>query len=224
MADTSLPVTDAMIEAGVCKLTDWPMPESVNCALCVEEIYTAMEAARTITSTAEGDELHPLSLAEVADQQFEEAIKASFRLGAQACREMMARFVDQGGYGDQNIVTSIRANWHPGWGDDPGRPNEIPRNALGDTAERDARHERFASRAVDHAMKLLDAEEAALTAKPSTEADVLRKAVQDAVDTADWMLKRDLDDFVRETIGLLVDNLRAALNPSPALVSDGRHG
>lgn len=98
----------------------------------------------------------PLTLSEIEEQQFDEAIKAAFRLGAQGCREMMARFVDQGGYGDQNIVSSIRANWHPGWGDDPGRPNEIPRNALGDTEERDAWRESFARRAVDHAMKLLD--------------------------------------------------------------------
>lgn len=110
---------------------------------------------------AKDAELHPLSLAEVAEQQFEEAIKASFRLGAQGCREMMARFVDQDGYGDQNIVASIRANWHPGWGDDPGRPNEIPRNAMGDTDERDARHSRFAASAVDHAMSLLEAEDRA---------------------------------------------------------------
>lgn len=41
-----------------------------------------------------------------------------FRHGAQACREMLARFVEQGG----DIVTaaSIRANWNPAWGPDPG--------------------------------------------------------------------------------------------------------
>jgi len=37
----------------------------------------------------------------------------------QACREMMARFVEQGG--DAVIADSIRANWNPSWGDDPGR-------------------------------------------------------------------------------------------------------
>lgn len=38
--------TEEMIEAGVCELSDWPMPESVNFPLCVEQIYRAMEAAR----------------------------------------------------------------------------------------------------------------------------------------------------------------------------------
>lgn len=46
-----------------------------------------------------------------------------FARGAQACREMMARFVEQGG--DSVTAASIRANWHPGWGDDPGLPPEV---------------------------------------------------------------------------------------------------
>jgi hypothetical protein len=52
----------------------------------------------------------------------------AFRDGAQACREMMARFVEQGGDGVSGIyaviAASIRANWRPSWGDDPGRPAE----------------------------------------------------------------------------------------------------
>lgn len=48
----------------------------------------------------------------------------AFRRGAQACREMLARFVEQGG--DETTAVSIRANWHPEWGDDPGRPDELP--------------------------------------------------------------------------------------------------
>jgi hypothetical protein len=40
-------------------------------------------------------------------------------------REMLARFVEQGG--DPVIAQSIRANWHPGWGTDPGKlDDEIP--------------------------------------------------------------------------------------------------
>lgn len=42
-----------------------------------------------------------------------------FMRGAQACREMMARFVEAT---HPEIATSIRLNWHPGWGGDPGRP------------------------------------------------------------------------------------------------------
>jgi len=46
------------------------------------------------------------------------------REGARACREMMARFVEQGG--DHVIAASIRANWNPEWGDDPGPPIAEP--------------------------------------------------------------------------------------------------
>ncbi|MDA8251634.1 MAG: hypothetical protein M0Z28_21030 [Rhodospirillales bacterium] len=47
---------------------------------------------------------------------------ACFRRGAQICREMMARFVEQGG--NATTAASIRANWNPAWGDDPGRPDD----------------------------------------------------------------------------------------------------
>jgi hypothetical protein len=108
-----------------------------------------------------GQETHPLTLAEIEEQQQDELIKWAFRLGAQSCREMMARFVEgPGTETERNIACSIRANWHPGWGDDPGKPEEIARNALGDTEERDARHARFAKRAVEHAFRLLDEEDA----------------------------------------------------------------
>ena len=44
---------------------------------------------------------------------------------AQVMREMLARFVEQGG--DTITAASIRANWIPGWGDDPGRfEGDIP--------------------------------------------------------------------------------------------------
>jgi len=44
---------------------------------------------------------------------------------AQVMREMLARFVEQGG--DATIAASIRANWIPGWGKDPGEwESEIP--------------------------------------------------------------------------------------------------
>lgn len=52
----------------------------------------------------------------------------SFIAGAQACREMMARFVEQGG--DKTTAASIRANWHPGWGCDPGRPDDVASAAV----------------------------------------------------------------------------------------------
>jgi hypothetical protein len=46
--------------------------------------------------------------------------QVSFRAGLLACREYMARFVEQGGHPE--IAQSIRANWWPVLGDDPGAP------------------------------------------------------------------------------------------------------
>lgn len=43
-----------------------------------------------------------------------------FRAGLLACREYMARFVEQGG--DETTAGSIRANWWPQLGADPGPP------------------------------------------------------------------------------------------------------
>lgn len=55
----------------------------------------------------------------VTDDRAEEM----FVEGAQAMREMLARFVEQGG--NPEIAQSIRLNWHPGWGKDPGRPDAV---------------------------------------------------------------------------------------------------
>jgi hypothetical protein len=49
----------------------------------------------------------------------DEHVKESFVTGAQALREMLARFVEQGG--DTRTAESIRANWPPAWGPDPGK-------------------------------------------------------------------------------------------------------
>lgn len=49
-----------------------------------------------------------------------EALVHGYRRGAQDCREMMARFVEQGG--DPVMANSIRLNWNPSWGTDPGKP------------------------------------------------------------------------------------------------------
>jgi hypothetical protein len=43
-----------------------------------------------------------------------------FRAGLLACREYMARFIEQGG--NPTIAQSVRANWWPVLGDDPGAP------------------------------------------------------------------------------------------------------
>lgn len=41
-----------------------------------------------------------------------------FIQGAVSMREMLARFVEQGG--DKATAQSIRLNWNPSWGNDPG--------------------------------------------------------------------------------------------------------
>lgn len=46
-----------------------------------------------------------------------------FRAGLLACREYMARFVEQGG--NKDIAQSIRANWWPQLGEDPGPPRRF---------------------------------------------------------------------------------------------------
>jgi hypothetical protein len=56
-------------------------------------------------------------------------IDNAFRAGAQQMREMLARFVEQGG--DQTATAtaqSMRLNWVPGWGKDPGKPEDVYSN------------------------------------------------------------------------------------------------
>jgi hypothetical protein len=53
----------------------------------------------------------------------EERAEELFRAGAQAMRELLARFFESAG--NDLTAKSIRENWHPGWGDDPGRPDEV---------------------------------------------------------------------------------------------------
>lgn len=48
--------------------------------------------------------------------------RSEFVAGAQAMREILSRFVEQGG--DPVIAHSMRLNWNPSWGDDPGAPPE----------------------------------------------------------------------------------------------------
>lgn len=57
----------------------------------------------------------------------EERAEEMFREGLQAMREMLARFVEQGG--NPEIAVSIRANWNPSWGKDPGRPDAVQQDA-----------------------------------------------------------------------------------------------
>lgn len=55
-----------------------------------------------------------------------------FRAGLIACREYMARFVESL---DPAIAQSIRANWWPQLGDDPGAPRLLHWNEVADGDE-----------------------------------------------------------------------------------------
>jgi hypothetical protein len=59
----------------------------------------------------------------------EERAEELFTAGLQAMREMLARFVEQGGGElEKKIAQSMRLNWNPSWGKDPGRPQEIAKD------------------------------------------------------------------------------------------------
>jgi hypothetical protein len=61
------------------------------------------------------------------DQPFqEEDMEVAFIAGAQQMREMLARFVEQGGSDlEKKIAQSMRLNWVPNWGKDPGKPDDV---------------------------------------------------------------------------------------------------
>jgi hypothetical protein len=61
------------------------------------------------------------------DEVWEKQTEA-FIAGAQQMREMLARFVETSGLPPTNpviLAMSMRANWVPGWGKDPGKPDGI---------------------------------------------------------------------------------------------------
>jgi hypothetical protein len=58
-----------------------------------------------------------------------EQIEDAFRAGAQQMREMLARFVEEGGsVAEKKIASSMRLNWVPSWGKDPGKPEDVYAN------------------------------------------------------------------------------------------------
>lgn len=62
------------------------------------------------------------------DERVGEIGMECFRKGAQFCREMMARFVEQGG--DAVTAGSIRANWNLSFGNDPSRITDEQYNEI----------------------------------------------------------------------------------------------
>lgn len=82
--------------------------------LSPEELDEIVEAAQwALQAIPEGLDFTDLTTQNPLNQVY-------FRAGLLACREYMARFVEQGG--DASTAASIRANWWPGLGDDPGAP------------------------------------------------------------------------------------------------------
>jgi len=102
---------------------DAPMPDKAKLKAALAKI----DDDRTTADWNEIDEaarwaLHALgSIANFLDLTMRNPIsRVMFRAGLIACREYMARFVEQGGNPD--IAASIRANWWPVLGADPGPP------------------------------------------------------------------------------------------------------
>lgn len=62
-----------------------------------------------------------------------------FRAGLLACREYMARFIEQGG--DASTAGSVRANWWPRLGTDPGAPRLFEFDEVAEEIEHDGRAE-----------------------------------------------------------------------------------
>jgi len=79
--------------------------------------------------------------------------KVYFRAGLLACREYMARFVEQGG--NAAVAQSIRANWWPSLGDDPGAPRQLAFGELVDEVEGEDGKPAYPSKPIDPSVEAL---------------------------------------------------------------------
>jgi hypothetical protein len=95
--------------------------------IAVAKIETGLTPSVVYQSLVHGDTwVRPEK--EFLDGRFErvdplDVFALMFESGAQAAREMIARFVEQGG--DHTTANSIRLNWNPSWGPDPGMPEFV---------------------------------------------------------------------------------------------------
>lgn len=56
----------------------------------------------------------------------DDRMEDAFRAGAAQMREMLARFVEQGGSDLEKVIAqSMRLNWVPNWGKDPGPQDNV---------------------------------------------------------------------------------------------------
>lgn len=76
-----------------------------------------------------------------------------FRAGLLACREYMARFVEQGG--DAQTAASIRANWWPQLGADPGPPRLFNFDEVAEEIEHDDGTVSYASKPISASVEAL---------------------------------------------------------------------
>jgi hypothetical protein len=61
-----------------------------------------------------------------SDEEVFEKQQEAFIAGAQQMREMLARFVEQGPDSPSHVIAkSMRLNWAPTWGKDPGEPDHV---------------------------------------------------------------------------------------------------
>lgn len=107
-------------------------PESANGKLMIA-VCRELSATAVAPAVAEPDEIK--FTAEFLRQQERLqnfALPVYFRAGLLACRELMARFVE---VESPSIAASIRANWVPVLGDDPGRPRRYNWNEVAEGGE-----------------------------------------------------------------------------------------
>lgn len=102
----------------------------------VDELFALAESMRSAMGDWDAEDIAELrrmipDLMEVLSHN--PLSQVAFRAGLLACREYMARFVEQGGTDyDKKIAQSIRANWWPWLGDDPGPPRKLRYDEVAD--------------------------------------------------------------------------------------------
>lgn len=104
--------------------------------------------------------------------------KVYFRAGLLACREYMARFVEHGGNPD--IAQSIRANWWPALGPDPGHPRRYLFDEIAEEYTKSDGKPGWRSKPIDPSFEALAIAHGFIGDEPEVDATAMR-AVEGAV-------------------------------------------
>jgi hypothetical protein len=118
-----------------------PMPDRARVTLALQAFSLGTANPDDLAEIVEAAKwaLHALpegvNFSELASQN--PLPQVQFRAGLLACREYMARFVEQGG--DATTAMSIRANWWPILGDDPGAPRLFDLDEVAEEYEKDGK-------------------------------------------------------------------------------------